>query len=114
MTPLWKTAGERIGEPPIFEKGAPGRIGVTLPELDIGEVKIDLSAELLREAPPLLPEVTEPEVVRHYTRLSQLNASIDTHMYPLGSCTMKYNPRLTEQVAWMLSPCSRRPARMES
>ena len=101
MTPLWKTAGERIGEPPIFEKGAPGRIGVTLPELDIGEVKIDLSAELLREAPPLLPEVTEPEVVRHYTRLSQLNASIDTHMYPLGSCTMKYNPRLTEQVARM-------------
>ncbi|MBI5509104.1 MAG: aminomethyl-transferring glycine dehydrogenase subunit GcvPB [Deltaproteobacteria bacterium] len=101
MTPSFKTPRARVGEPPIFEKGAPGRVGVSLPAEDVGDVPLDLPPALLRKVPPLLPEVTEPEVVRHYTRLSQLNASIDTHMYPLGSCTMKYNPRLNERVARM-------------
>jgi glycine dehydrogenase subunit 2 len=99
VSPLWKPPEGRIGEAPIFEKGAPGRRGVSLPALDIEEQPLDLDEALLRSAPPMLPEVTEPEVVRHYTRLSQLNASIDTHMYPLGSCTMKYNPRVAEKVA---------------
>jgi len=99
MTPLWKPSDERVGEPPIFAKGAPGRIGVALPDMDIDEGTLDLPEELLRAEPPMLPEVSEPEVVRHFTRLSQLNASIDTMMYPLGSCTMKYNPRFGERVA---------------
>jgi glycine dehydrogenase subunit 2 len=114
MSPLWKVGGERIGEPPIFEKGAPGRIGVSLPELDVGDIELDLPRELLRETPPMLPEVTEPEVVRHYTRLSQLNASIDTTMYPLGSCTMKYNPRLNERVARMWGFALAHPMHPES
>src|SRR5581483_11827871 len=53
----------------------------------------------LRTTPAALPEISELDVVRHYTRLSQLNFSIDTHFYPLGSCTMKYNPKVNEQVA---------------
>src|SRR5271154_5828850 len=59
----------------------------------------DLPAAFLRQDVPLLPEVSELEVVRHYTRLSQKNFSIDTHFYPLGSCTMKYNPKFTEALA---------------
>ena len=59
----------------------------------------DLPTELLRATPPPLPELSELQVVRHYTRLSQRNFSIDTHFYPLGSCTMKHNPRLNERVA---------------
>ncbi len=96
---LWRSAADRIGEPPIFAKGAPGRRGAAIPALDLQAPALDLPAALLRASPPLLPEVSEPEVVRHYTRLSQLNASIDTHFYPLGSCTMKYNPRVGEKVA---------------
>ena len=55
--------------------------------------------KLLRKAPPLLPEVSEMDAVRHYTRLSQKNFSIDTQFYPLGSCTMKYNPRACNSLA---------------
>ncbi len=93
--------GRVFTEPPIFERGAPGRSGASLP--DTGVPPCDpaqvLPAHLLRATPPGLPEVSEPEVVRHYTRLSQLNHSVDTGLYPLGSCTMKYNPRINEQVA---------------
>src|SRR5690606_18204937 len=56
-------------------------------------------AELLRRDPPLLPEVAEVDLVRHYTRLSQMNHAVDTGFYPLGSCTMKYNPKVAERVA---------------
>src|SRR5205814_9384941 len=59
----------------------------------------ELPLTLRRARPPELPEVGELEAVRHFTRLSQLNFSIDTHFYPLGSCTMKYNPKICEQVA---------------
>ena len=78
-------------EPLVFELGRPGRIaGAQAPA---AEAAVDLPPGALRESAPLLPEVTELDAVRHYTRLSQRNFSIDTQFYPLGSCTMKYNPR---------------------
>ncbi len=69
----------------------------------------DLPAELLRAAPPPLPEVSELDAVRHYTRLSQRNFSIDTHFYPLGSCTMKYNPRACNATALLPQFLARHP-----
>jgi len=83
-------------EPLLFELSSPGRIGCQLPELDVPEAP--LPEELLRQQLPL-PELSEREVVQHFTRLSQLNFSVDTGFYPLGSCTMKYNPKLHEEVA---------------
>ncbi|MFQ6057429.1 MAG: aminomethyl-transferring glycine dehydrogenase subunit GcvPB [Anaerolineae bacterium] len=83
-------------EPLIFELSSPGRVGVSLPELDVPQAP--LPTEHLREDLPL-PEVSEVDVVRHFTRLSQLNYSVDTAFYPLGSCTMKYNPKVNEAVA---------------
>src|SRR6476619_1698114 len=65
--------------------------------------------KLLRKAPPLLPEVSELDAVRHYTRLSQRNFSIDTHFYPLGSCTMKYNPRACNAAALLPQFLARHP-----
>src|ERR1700712_1109004 len=85
-------------QPPIFELSARGKIGVNLPTLDVPVA--DLPAHLLRQdALADMPELTEPEVIRHYTRISQRNFCIDTGMYPLGSCTMKYNPKIHEEVA---------------
>jgi len=69
----------------------------------------DLPAALLREDPPVLPEVSELDALRHYTRLSQRNFSIDTHFYPLGSCTMKYNPRACNQLAMLPGFLARHP-----
>ncbi|PYM04582.1 MAG: aminomethyl-transferring glycine dehydrogenase subunit GcvPB, partial [Candidatus Rokuibacteriota bacterium] len=85
----------------IFELSAPGRFAFSLPETDVpvADVKTLIPAKYLRTKPPELPEVSEVDVVRHYSRLSQLNYGVDTHFYPLGSCTMKYNPRLNEDVA---------------
>src|SRR5215813_10417126 len=86
----------------IFEKGAPGRRAAHLPALDVPAVKALESlvpAEFLREEPAPLPEVSEIEVIRHYTHLSQRNFGVDTGFYPLGSCTMKYNPKLNEDMA---------------
>jgi len=82
----------------IFEKGARGRRGVKLPEADIPRFK-DPDGKYLRKDAPPLPEVSELDVVRHFTALSQRNFSIDTNFYPLGSCTMKYNPKFTEEIA---------------
>jgi glycine dehydrogenase subunit 2 len=85
-------------EPPIFELSAPGKIGVNLPGLDVPEA--ELPAALLRgDDLARMPELTEPEVIRHYTRISQRNFCIDTVAYPLGSCTMKFNPKIHEEVA---------------
>jgi glycine dehydrogenase subunit 2 len=88
-------------EPLIFEKTQAGRRGYALPALDVPSIDPAqvLPKDALRQTPPALPEVSELDVVRHYTRLSQLNFSIDTNFYPLGSCTMKYNPKVCEQVA---------------
>ncbi|HEX9038107.1 MAG TPA: aminomethyl-transferring glycine dehydrogenase subunit GcvPB [Ktedonobacterales bacterium] len=87
----------------IFEKGAPGRGTALLPKLDIPERPLDqlIPTAYLRAVPAPLPEVAEIEVVRHYTRLSQRNFAVDLGFYPLGSCTMKYNPKINEDVAGM-------------
>ena len=82
----------------IYEKSSPGRGGVRIPDGRITERDV-IPANLLRAAPAELPEVSESEVVRHYTKLSRLNYSVDTHFYPLGSCTMKHNPRACEAAA---------------
>ncbi len=87
--------------PVIFERGAPGRIGYSLPASDVPEVPLDsvIPAAHRRAHPAALPEVSELDVVRHYTILSHRNFSIDEGFYPLGSCTMKYNPKINEDVA---------------
>jgi glycine dehydrogenase subunit 2 len=88
---------------PIFEQGAPGRTGASLPELDVPAVDekalATMFGALAREEAPGLPEVSEVEVTRHYTRLSRWNYAIDIGLYPLGSCTMKYNPKVNEKAA---------------
>jgi glycine dehydrogenase subunit 2 len=86
----------------IFERSQPGRAGFMLPALDVEETPLDeiIPAQFLREDDLAgMPEVTEVDVVRHFTRMSTWNYSIDLGMYPLGSCTMKYNSRLNEKVA---------------
>jgi glycine dehydrogenase subunit 2 len=86
----------------IFERSQPGRAGFMLPALDVPEIALDelIPAEFQREDDLQgMPEVTEVDVVRHFTRMSTWNYSIDLGMYPLGSCTMKYNSRLNEKVA---------------
>jgi glycine dehydrogenase subunit 2 len=85
----------------IFEMGAPGRRAATLFALDIPATPATdlLPADMVRADPAPLPEVSEIEVVRHYTHLSQRNVSVDAMFYPLGSCTMKYNPKLNEDMA---------------
>ncbi len=83
-------------EPLIYELSSPGRIGIEMPALDVEQAKLPES--LVREDLPL-PELSEIDVMRHFTRLSQLNHGIDTGFYPLGSCTMKYNPKINEEVA---------------
>ncbi|MCH2038682.1 MAG: aminomethyl-transferring glycine dehydrogenase subunit GcvPB, partial [Rickettsiales bacterium] len=87
--------GLNFEEPLLFELSRKGALGVDLPEVDYKEPRTGLK---VRETIGL-PEVTEPEVVQHFVRLSQKNYSIDTGFYPLGSCTMKHNPRLNEHVA---------------
>ncbi len=82
----------------IFEKSVPGRRAVRLPKTEVPS-KDNLPPEYLRAEPPELPEVSELQVVRHFTRLSQQNFGVDTGFYPLGSCTMKYNPKFLEDVA---------------
>src|SRR5690554_6120419 len=91
---------ERRLVPLIFERSTPGRRGYRLPDLDVPEVPVSelIPSEFLRDEPPALPEVSELEVVRHYTQLSRLNHGVDVGFYPLGSCTMKYNPRVNEDV----------------
>jgi glycine dehydrogenase subunit 2 len=85
----------------IFERSKAGRRAFVAPALDVPERPLDelLAPELRRESPPRLPEVSEPEIVRHYNRLSKRNFDLDTGFYPLGSCTMKHNPKLHERVA---------------
>jgi glycine dehydrogenase subunit 2 len=80
----------------IFEKSQPGRRGGELPKPDVAPVHVP--PELRRERPARLPELAEPEILRHFTELSTRNFGIDTGFYPLGSCTMKYNPRVNERL----------------
>jgi glycine dehydrogenase subunit 2 len=85
----------------IFERSRPGRRAATLPPIDVPERRIDelIPGQLRRQRAPELPEVSEPEIVRHYNRISRRNFDLDSGLYPLGSCTMKHNPRLNERVA---------------
>ncbi|MGH7187373.1 MAG: aminomethyl-transferring glycine dehydrogenase subunit GcvPB, partial [Pseudomonadota bacterium] len=87
--------GLQIEEPLIFEQGQDGRTGVDLPAPPKGA---DRLGGMKRKGPIGLPGLSEPQVVRHYTRLSQKNYAIDSGLYPLGSCTMKHNPRLNEKM----------------
>jgi glycine dehydrogenase subunit 2 len=89
--------GLHFEEPLSFEIGSADKIGVDLP--DAGLAPVAALAPFLRKAAPDLPGLTEPETVRHYTRLSRQNYAIDLGPFPLGSCTMKHNPRLNEKVA---------------
>jgi len=88
--------GLQIEEPLIFEQDSPGRTGVDLPVVPAMQMRLGTVKPRARVG---LPGLSEPQVVRHYTRLSQKNYSIDTGLYPLGSCTMKHNPRLNEKMA---------------
>jgi glycine dehydrogenase subunit 2 len=85
----------------VFEQGAPGRRAFVCPEIDVPAVDAEqlLPARHRRAEPPRLPELSEPEIVRHYVRISKRNFDLDSGFYPLGSCTMKHNPRLHERVA---------------
>ena len=86
----------------IFERSRPGRRAGRMPALDVPSAPADAIPEAFkRRTAPLLPEISENELVRHYTRLSQRNWGIDTGFYPLGSCSMKYNPKLAEDAAAM-------------
>ena len=102
----------------IFEHSHPGRTAAAqAPVLGAAEFKAalaDIPAALQRESAPRLPEVSELQAVRHFTRLSQLNFSIDTHFYPLGSCTMKYNPKACNQYAMLPEFLGRHPLAPEA
>jgi glycine cleavage system P protein (glycine dehydrogenase) subunit 2 len=82
----------------IFDKSRAGRPGSSLPELDV-PFKSNVPNNLKREVPADLPEVSEQDAMRHFTLLSRKNIGVDTHFYPLGSCTMKYNPKFHEKIA---------------
>src|SRR5689334_10511407 len=96
------------GEQLIFERSHAGRAAHA--QNPGGAVDLSGVPEALRrKSPPALPEVSELQAVRHYTRLSQKNFSIDTHFYPLGSCTMKYNPRACNTLAMLPEFLARHP-----
>ncbi len=90
---------EKYFDKNIFEKSVKGRRALKLDKLDVPHQDIKIKSSLLRKKSVNLPELDELDIVRHFTRLSQKNYSIDTHFYPLGSCTMKYNPRINEKTA---------------
>jgi len=100
-TVIAETPQQRDRAKTIFEKGAPGRRAFVCPELDVPPVDPEtlLPARHRRAEPPRLPECSEPEIVRHYVGISKRNFDLDSGFYPLGSCTMKHNPRLHERAA---------------
>jgi glycine dehydrogenase subunit 2 len=98
---LSETPMQRERARTIYEKSKTGRRAAVMPPAEVPEPPLEelIPAALLRAEPPNLPEVAEPEIVRHYNRLSRRNFDLDSGFYPLGSCTMKHNPRLNERVA---------------
>ncbi len=96
MTEYAGTTGLIMNEPLLWEKGRKGRCGVSFSPNDVPNATVD--ASLTGEGPDF-PDLSEVDAVRHYTRLSQWNFGVDTGMYPLGSCTMKYNPKINEKIA---------------
>ena len=109
------TSGLVMNEPLVFELGSPGRRGYSLPQAEVEEV--DPAAVLgegrARAGLDGFPELSEVDVVRHFTRLSQWNYGVDTGFYPLGSCTMKYNPKINENAARMDSMALSHPYQPE-
>jgi glycine dehydrogenase subunit 2 len=103
-------------EPLIFERSTPGLSAVSLPVADVPPVDPEqvIPRELLAAAPPLLPEVGELDLVRHYTRLAHRLMSVDGNFYPLGSCTMKYNPKVNERAAAMPGLTNLHPLQSDS
>jgi len=91
-------------EPLIFEQGGEGRKGYSLPRWDVGEVEAKnlIPSHLLRKELEGFPQLSEVDIVRHFTRLAQWNYGLDSGFYPLGSCTMKYNPKVNEEIARMI------------
>ena len=100
------TTGLILNEPLLWEKGKKGRSGFSIPRHDVERAEMDNS--LVGEVPDI-PQLSELDVVRHYTRLSTWNFGVDTGMYPLGSCTMKYNPKLNEKLAGLEGFASAHP-----
>lgn len=100
----------------IFELSTSGRVGYSLPEMDVPEENLDdlIPVEYLRAVEPNLPEVSELDIMRHYTALSKRNHGVDSGFYPLGSCTMKYNPKINENVARMAGFAHLHPLQDES
>ena len=99
----------------VFEKSSPGKKAYKLPPLDVPAVDAaKLLGEAHRKTPGLLPELSEIEIIRHFTRLSTWNYAIDLGMYPLGSCTMKYNPRVNEFVSRIEGLAEAHPYRPDS
>ena len=96
MNELLGTKGLIFNEPLLWEKGATGRSGFSLPERDVPALELDNE---VKGSGPDFPDLSELDVVRHFTRLSQWNFGVDSGMYPLGSCTMKYNPKINERQA---------------
>ena len=101
MTALTETPMQRDHAVTIYEKSVPGRRAFQPIDLDVPERPLDeiLPEHLRRQQPPRLPEIAEPEIVRHYNRLSRRNFDLDSGFYPLGSCTMKHNPKVHERLA---------------
>ncbi len=103
-----RTQGPRASSGTIMDRSSPGRRSSAFPPLDVPDVAAPSSHR--RAEAPELPQVAEIDLVRHYTMLSQQNYGVDTGPYPLGSCTMKYNPKVAETVGGVPGVPARAPA----
>ena len=112
MTHTPKQDLERLNRRLLMERSVPGRVGHTLPPLDVPEQEAP-PAEMIRDDLPM-PEVSEGEIVRYFSQMSQANFSIDHNFYPLGSCTMKYNPKLDDEMAGMPGMSEVHPSQPEA
>jgi len=106
----------KLEEKLLFELDRPGRNGVDLPASDVPEADVEalLGHLARRKTPEMLPELSEVDVVRHFTRLSQMNYGVDSGLYPLGSCTMKYNPKVNEEAAALIGFAEAHPLQPET
>ncbi|MFC2063714.1 aminomethyl-transferring glycine dehydrogenase subunit GcvPB, partial [Chloroflexota bacterium] len=100
------TETPKVVEPTIFDLSSPGRTGVTFPQVDVPTSEVPASFK--RNILPI-PELAEVDVIRHYMHLSKFNYSVDGGFYPLGSCTMKYNPKINEDIARLAGFASTHP-----
>ena len=100
----------------LFELSEPGRRAAIFPKSDVPDTPLEklVPAAHLATGTPPLPELTEPDVIRHFVNLSTKNMSVDTHFYPLGSCTMKYNPKRNERLASLPGLLDLHPYQSES